>query len=42
VEDADLAKELTKISAGLIQEQAQIAVQAQANASRGFALQLLK
>jgi len=42
VEDADIAKALTDISAGLIQEQAQIAIQAQANAQRGSVLQLLK
>lgn len=42
VEDADLARELADISAGLVQEQADIAVQAQANSQSNFVLQLLQ
>lgn len=42
IQDADLAKELTEISAGLIRDQVGIAVQAQANSQRGFVLQLLQ
>lgn len=41
IEDADLAEELANISAGLVREQANIAIQAQANSRSEFVLQLL-
>lgn len=42
IEDADLAEELANISAGQVQDQIGIAVQAQANTNQDFVLQLLQ
>ena len=41
ISDADIAKEATDLSAKLIQNQAQIAIQVQANGNKGLILQLL-
>ena len=41
IADTDIAKEASELSAKLIQNQAQIAIQAQANGNRGLILQLL-
>jgi len=41
ISDADIAKESSELSAKLIQNQAQIAIQVQANGNRGLILQLL-
>lgn len=41
ISDSDIAKETSELSAKLIQNQAQIAVQVQANGNRGLILQLL-
>ena len=42
IEDADLAAELASISAGLVRDQVEIAVQSQANTSRSDVLRLLQ
>lgn len=41
ISDADIAKEATDLTANQIKDQAQIAIQAQANGNRGLVLQLL-
>ncbi len=42
IEDADMAKEITEISAAQVREKAQIAMQAQANSQRSSVLRLLQ